>query len=160
MQEPGLTEIIPLICTSATWGQYPVFSCPELPQGSPQGVAAGSGHHLMAARWQVFFFFPEFLQGGSHWKAAITEGCDILVYWYGRKYPISQLEIGKKEIKLYLSTKVHQSLTFFHLQEFLKIVILILTVCLYMICLPFILQAFSIIVVKGCVVFWMHIHSL
>ena len=114
----------------------------------------------VAARWQVFFFFPEFLQGGSHWKAAITEGCDILVYWYGRKYPISQLEIGKKEIKLYLSTKVHQSLTFFHLQEFLKIVILILTVCLYMICLPFILQAFSIIVVKGCVVFWMHIHSL
>ena len=57
MQEPGLTEIIPLICTSATWGQYPVFSCPELPQGSPQGVAAGSGHHLMAARWQVFFSF-------------------------------------------------------------------------------------------------------
>ena len=25
MQESGLTEIIPLICTSAIWGQYPVF---------------------------------------------------------------------------------------------------------------------------------------
>ena len=35
MQEPGLTEIIPLICASALWGQYPVFSHPEFPQGSP-----------------------------------------------------------------------------------------------------------------------------
>ena len=26
MQESGLTEIIPLICTSALWGQYPVLS--------------------------------------------------------------------------------------------------------------------------------------
>ena len=24
MSEPGLLEIIPLICTSATWGHYPV----------------------------------------------------------------------------------------------------------------------------------------
>ena len=33
MQESGLTEIIPLICTSAIWGQYPVLSLPESPQG-------------------------------------------------------------------------------------------------------------------------------
>ena len=26
MQESGLTETIPLICTSAIWGQYPEFS--------------------------------------------------------------------------------------------------------------------------------------
>jgi len=26
MQESGLTEIIPLMCTSAIWGQNPVFS--------------------------------------------------------------------------------------------------------------------------------------
>ena len=40
MQESGLTEIIPLICTSAIWGQYPVFSHPGFPQGSlaPLGV--------------------------------------------------------------------------------------------------------------------------
>ena len=35
MQESGLIEVIPLIGTSAIWGQYPVFSHPELPQGSP-----------------------------------------------------------------------------------------------------------------------------
>ena len=40
MQEFGLTEIIPLIYTSAVWGQYPVFSHPEFPQGAPWGVAA------------------------------------------------------------------------------------------------------------------------
>ena len=37
MQESGLTEIIPLIGTSATWGQYSEFSHPEFPQGLPQG---------------------------------------------------------------------------------------------------------------------------
>ena len=40
MQEPGLTEIIPSICISAIWGQDPVFSHPEFPQGSLWGVAA------------------------------------------------------------------------------------------------------------------------
>ena len=40
MQESGLTEIIPLIYTSASWGQYPVFSHPKSPQGASLGVAA------------------------------------------------------------------------------------------------------------------------
>ena len=40
MQESGLTEIIPLICTSAIWGQYPAFLHPESPQGSQVGVTA------------------------------------------------------------------------------------------------------------------------
>ena len=39
MQKFGLIEIIPLICTSALWGQYPVLSHPESPQGSPSGAA-------------------------------------------------------------------------------------------------------------------------
>ena len=39
MQESGLTEIILLICTSAIWDQYPVFSHPESPQGVLSGVA-------------------------------------------------------------------------------------------------------------------------
>ena len=30
----GLIKIIPLICTLAIWGQYPVFSHPESPQGT------------------------------------------------------------------------------------------------------------------------------
>ena len=35
MQEFGHIEIIPLLSTSALWGQYPVFSYPEFPQDSP-----------------------------------------------------------------------------------------------------------------------------
>ena len=38
VQESGLTEIIPFIGTSAIWGQDPVFSHPEFPQGSPAHV--------------------------------------------------------------------------------------------------------------------------
>ena len=38
MQESGLTEINPLICTSAIWGLYPVFSYPEFPQHSQAHV--------------------------------------------------------------------------------------------------------------------------
>ena len=34
IQESGLPEIIPFICISAIWGQNPVFSHPEFPQGS------------------------------------------------------------------------------------------------------------------------------
>ena len=37
MLESRLSEIIPLICTSAIWGPYPVFT-PWVPLGSPEGV--------------------------------------------------------------------------------------------------------------------------
>ena len=40
MQESGITEIIPLICTSAIWGQHLVYSKPEFPQAAPLWVAA------------------------------------------------------------------------------------------------------------------------
>ena len=40
MQKPGFPEIIPLLCTSALWGQHPVFSHPEPPQGAPLWVGA------------------------------------------------------------------------------------------------------------------------
>ena len=33
MQESGLTEVIPLLCTSAVCRQYPVLSHPESPEG-------------------------------------------------------------------------------------------------------------------------------
>ena len=49
MQESGLTEIIPLVCTSAIWGQFPVFSHPE-----PPFLKAHHGEWLQS-RWQVFF---------------------------------------------------------------------------------------------------------
>ena len=42
MQEFELTESIPLMCTSATGGQYPVFSHPEFLQGALPGWAGAS----------------------------------------------------------------------------------------------------------------------
>ena len=39
-EESVLTEIIPLMCTSAIWGQYPIPSHPESPQGAALGTAA------------------------------------------------------------------------------------------------------------------------
>ena len=49
MQESGLTEIIPLKCTSALWGQYPAYLHPKSPPGAlnlgvtavPEGLAVG-----------------------------------------------------------------------------------------------------------------------
>ena len=37
MQESGLTEVISLICISATQGQNPVFSLPKFPQVWTEG---------------------------------------------------------------------------------------------------------------------------
>ena len=53
MQESEFTDLIPLMCTSAVWGQHPMFSHPEFPQ---------HGCSLMADRWQASFL-PEFPQG-------------------------------------------------------------------------------------------------
>jgi hypothetical protein len=39
MQESGLMEIIPLICPSAIWGQYPVLFYSESLQDTSLGVA-------------------------------------------------------------------------------------------------------------------------
>ena len=39
--DSGLTEIIPLICTSALWGQDPAFLHPESPPSGPLGVGVG-----------------------------------------------------------------------------------------------------------------------
>ena len=40
MQESGRTDINPLMCTTAIWDQFPVFSHPECPQGSQWEVTA------------------------------------------------------------------------------------------------------------------------
>ena len=73
MQESGLTKIIPLICTSAIWGQYPVFSHPV-----SSGLFAGSGCSLMAARWQVFFSVLSFLRA----HRLMLEGCNNGRLWH------------------------------------------------------------------------------
>ena len=75
MQWSGLTEIIPLICTSAVWSQYLVLWQPQFPWGSPLGVAAV----LKLLHGRVLCFLPEFPQGSPELKvAAITSDCDIL----------------------------------------------------------------------------------
>ena len=81
------------------------------------------------------------------------------------KYYLENAGNREKGVKLYLSFPpkyISLWLYFisFHLQEFLKIVTIILSVYLYMIRLPSILQLFSIIIVKSHVVFQMHICSL
>ena len=72
MQESGVIEIIPFVCTSALWGQFPVFLHPESPQGAQLGtaavaeglVAATSYVNRVENQWlegrdtALFFFFP------------------------------------------------------------------------------------------------------
>ena len=70
MQESRLTEIIPLICTSAVWGQHPDTSWVS------SGLTTGRGCSLMAVRWQVFFSALSFL--GS----LTLEGCDPWWLWH------------------------------------------------------------------------------
>ena len=86
--ESGLTEIIPLICTSAVWDQYPMFSHPVFSQGS------FLGEWLQSAGCQLadIVFGPEFPQssyvhlGGLQSLMTVT----AFVYWDGRKHCISQ----------------------------------------------------------------------
>ena len=60
------------------------------------GLTIEGGCSLMGAGWQVLLFPPR-----AHWltvEAAMVKDCDILVYWYGRKYSISQLYLLSSEI--------------------------------------------------------------
>ena len=43
MQESGIIEIIPLICISAIWGQYPELSHNESLQGAHWRLGGGGG---------------------------------------------------------------------------------------------------------------------
>jgi len=76
MQECGFTETIPLICTSAFWGQYPVFSHPEI-------LRAHCGEWLQSGGCSMpsILFLPEFPQGSlSLWRTVIADDCDVFVY--------------------------------------------------------------------------------
>ena len=77
MQESGLTEIIPLISTSAVRSQYAIVSHPAFGQHSP----VGSGYSLMVSRWQVFF--PSRVPSGltsSLWRTITSKDVTDLVY--------------------------------------------------------------------------------
>ena len=88
MQEAWLTEIIPLICTLAIWGQYSVSK-----SWVSWVLTIGSGCSLMAARWQVFFpsWVPSGLASSPSVVAVITKTVTSFVYWCSNKYSISQL---------------------------------------------------------------------
>ena len=94
MQKSRLTEIIPLIDTSAVWGHYPVFTSEaSFSQGSLQG--ATEIWWLLDSRYS-----PSWVPLGltsSHLRAVVTGDCDILIYWCGRKYSISHSHQGFKE---------------------------------------------------------------
>ena len=87
MQESGLTE---MILFSMHFSYLGTVSC-VCTSWVSSGISGASGCSLMAARRQVFFSFcvPSRLTS-SHWRAVIADDCDILVYWYGRKYYIFQ----------------------------------------------------------------------
>ena len=57
MQESGFTEVIPLICTSAIWGQHPVFSILNPFRGHSQwgGWGLNGSNILCLLKWQVTF---------------------------------------------------------------------------------------------------------
>ena len=72
-----------------SWASIPWFFLhPDLPWGSPWGVAAAGG--LLDGRYSSPSWVPLELPS-SPWTTEIADDCDILVYWYGRKYFISQV---------------------------------------------------------------------
>lgn len=67
VQESGLTESIPLICTSTIWGQQPAFLHLESPQGAVGGGYSGysfDGHILCLLIGQVTLH-PHFKAKGA-----------------------------------------------------------------------------------------------
>ena len=88
MQESGLTEIIPFLCTSAIWGQYLVLFTSWVPQCSAWGVAAI--WWPLCLRYFSLSWVPLGLRN-SHLETGNPDDCDILADWHGRKYAISQV---------------------------------------------------------------------
>ena len=64
-------------------------SCFHILSFLSSGLIVGSGYSLMTARRQVFFCLSSLRAHWLTWRAAITDDCDIPVYWYGRKHSIS-----------------------------------------------------------------------
>ena len=127
MQESRLTEIIPFICISAIWGQYPEFftfspdpSSHHKEQLQPDGQGGlafcnswGSKESDTTERliWSDLNGYQTagivLLPGcppGSEihiWRSRISYGSDILVYWRGRKYSISQCMCMLSHVRLF-----------------------------------------------------------
>ena len=80
----GSLKSFPFIYISAIWGQYPavfhILSSSGLPIESGSSLMAARSHRYSSTSW-------------VSWRAGITDDCDILVYWYGRKYSISRIHL-------------------------------------------------------------------
>ena len=76
MQESGLTKIIPLIRTSAVWGQYPVFSHPKVLRAYHREWLQSEGCSMAG----ILSFLSSLRAYQLMGVAAITDDCDILVY--------------------------------------------------------------------------------
>lgn len=77
--ESELMEIIPVTCTSATWGQSPGLSHSHLLRGVPLGVAAVSDGLMTSIKFPTWL--P--LQGSPAWGGC--NGlcvCNILFFYY------------------------------------------------------------------------------
>ena len=98
------TEIISFIYISAIWGQYPaifhILSSSGLPIESGSSLMAARSHRYSSTSW-------------VSWRAGITDDCDILVYWYGRKYSISKIHLKKGYDSHYVRL-VHIHLFIYH----------------------------------------------
>ena len=122
MPGSGLTEIISLICTSAIWGQYPVFSHPEFPQGSLWGVAAV--WWLLDGRYSFPCWVPSGLTGSLSgggcnswrlWHSLFTDMAGNILFityhlsdtdWGSRNIEINE-DWGLSFVLLYLPLLVH-----------------------------------------------------
>ena len=74
MQESGLAGIIPLIHISAIWGQYPVLSHPESPQGAPLEVAEVVERFEMGNRF-VSTLYKQWVVGAAGGLVVTTFVC-------------------------------------------------------------------------------------
>ena len=88
MQESGLTEASPLICTSAVWGQDPVLSHPEPPRAARWvGVGGWFSVTWLAGIPPEFpSWVPSRLPGG--WPQSLM-ALTSFVFWYGGQHSIS-----------------------------------------------------------------------
>ena len=95
----GLTEIFPLTCTSPVWGQHPVLSHPEPPEGSPWGVAAVwwllDGRHFFSSLSSLSIHQLTIHGGWWLWHPLFTDKAGNLPFLKFQKKLLSSTTEGK-----------------------------------------------------------------
>lgn len=85
MQEPGLTEIISLIHSSALWGQHSVFShvefCQVAPLEMPVGAACWMSSAMDSPIVSPFCVFPQLPSGQLWWNWPDGRNILCLMIW-------------------------------------------------------------------------------